>query len=121
MHLPYHFRFLTALFSGIGATDIDGTLIFTLNNQSISIDIRKPDWESVKPLYHSLIRLQTAQRNNCMTAKIQTEFLAKMMIQQDPMKIIDMSFAMAAEMMTKYYPVDYKSVWDAHKEFLISL
>jgi hypothetical protein len=114
MHFRDHFRFLTTLWLGIGATDIDGTLIFTLNNQSISIDIRKPDWELVKPLYHSLIRLQTAQRNNHTAAKVQTEFLAKMMIQEDPMKIKDMSFAMAGEMMTKYYPVEYKSVWDAH-------
>jgi hypothetical protein len=85
-----------------------------MNNDAIAIDIKKAEFDAIKPLYHSLIRLQTAQLINQKTAQLQSEFIQKMMISEDPMKIKDMSFKLAEEVMTRYYPVDFSSVWDSH-------
>ena len=103
---------------GISATDIDGTLSFSMNNVSISIDVRKVEWESVKPLYHTLIRLQRQQHLNNRAFALQSDVFQKMWVNtDDPSKAKTMAFQYATESISMYYPVSYKAIWDTHQRF----
>lgn len=99
----------------MGATDIDGSLIFRVNGTEFSIDIRKPDWELVKPLYRTLLRLSHAQRENVAMLSYQRDILSKLYLNVvEPGKVKEMSFQIATEAVKTFTPSSYKYIWDNH-------
>ena len=65
---------------GTVSLDQDGDLHFFISGVEHDIDVRKPEWEAIKPLYHALIYLQREQHQNLATLQLQKELLAKLQI-----------------------------------------
>lgn len=103
-------------FLGVGMTDIDGTLSFRLNGSEHNIDIRKPDWELIKPLYRTLICLSHAQRENVSMMTYQRDILSKLYlnVSAEPLKVKEMSFQVATEAIKTFTPSSYKYIWENH-------
>jgi hypothetical protein len=79
------------------------------------MDIRKNEWEQVKPLYRSLIRLQRAQHQNQASLALQKDFLPKLWVtMNDSNQLKTMAFQYATETITHYNPISFKHVWSEH-------
>jgi hypothetical protein len=101
---------------GLGVTDLDGTLSFRLNGYDHSIDIRKPDWELINPLYRTLTCLSHAQRENASIMAYQRDILSKLYlnVSADPLKVKEMSFQVATEAIKTFTPSSYMYIWENH-------
>eukprot|EP01040_Poterioochromonas_malhamensis_P006205 gene6205-6678_t len=100
---------------GLATTDLDGELRFYVGTQDYGIDIRKAEWEGIKPLYRSLLRLEEQQYHDTSVLKLFQEALPKALMQSNDAKTIkDLTFSMAIEAIDRFQPFSYKYIWDSH-------
>jgi hypothetical protein len=98
---------------GLSATDLDGELTFHVNGVRHGMDIRKNEWDQIKPLYRTLIQLQRAQHQNQAALALQKDFLPKLWVTiNDGSQLKAMAFDYATETFNRYNPISFKHVWE---------
>lgn len=100
---------------GLAGTDFDGELAFNLGSYSFGIDVRRDEWENVKPVYRTLIRLQQKQFRESTGLRVFQDILAKAWLQTNDSKSVkDLAFAASTEVVEKFYHISYADIWDQH-------
>lgn len=111
----YHVSAVRLKSPGIAGTDFDGELSFNLGSVRLSIDLRRDEWENIKPLYRTLIRLQERHFRDATGLRLFQEVLSKPWIQTaDPNSIKDLAFAASAEALDRFFKVSYLEIWEQH-------
>eukprot|EP01040_Poterioochromonas_malhamensis_P014800 gene14800-16442_t len=101
---------------GLAGTDYDGELFFQLGGGTISIDIRRDEWEGVKPIYRTLVKLQDRQFREATAYHLFQETLSKAWLQNGDAKVIkDLAVASDAAV-ERYFPVSYIDIWEQHSK-----
>jgi hypothetical protein len=96
--------------------DLDGSLVFTIGGRPIEIDILKAEWETVKPLYRTLIRIKRAQDQCAKTLALQEKMVPKVLSNiTDIAKLKELSFQLATESAQMYFPISYRVIWDMYR------
>lgn len=100
---------------GYSGTDFDGELYFRLGGYEISIDIRKPEWENVKTIYKTLIRLAEKQTRDAASLKFFQDTIAKAWLQTaDGKALKELAFSASAEAYDRFLPISYRDIWELH-------
>ena len=96
---------------GVGVTDLDGELRLIFSGKEFRIDIKKAEWESVKVLYHVLVVLQRAQKQNTRSFQLIQQSQLQPSI-SDPTQLNVALISLTDAAVARYNPISYKYIFE---------